>query len=129
MRRFLWRGIYIIYPPLLRLLEHCNIHVKRQDFRLGVLNHKASWKDIKKYLIKQGFEDAILAWKDPDEILSMRKIDKEIFQYHLRIFSDMEVRGHYEYSSEGNPWRHVTEKKFEPASNYFNTLLKSYLKE
>ena len=80
------------------------------------------------YLLSPEYEDAVLAWKDPGEVLSMRKVDKLIFQYHLRIYVDGQVRGHYEYSSEGNPWRHITEQKFEPASEYFRPLLNNYLK-
>jgi len=130
MRKWLWRIIYMIYPPFLRVLECCQIHRKRQDFHLGFLNNNNNpLTDIKKILLKQGFEDAILAWKDPGEILSMRKIDKKIFQYHLRIFADDEVRGHYEYTSEGNIWGHITEKRFEPAQGYFEHLLKLYIKK
>ncbi len=129
MRTLLWHFIYTIYPPFLRLLEHGKIHSKRQDFHQGFLSTNNLLTNLRKYLLKQGFEDAILAWKDPHEILSMRKLDQELFQYHLRIFSDGEVRGHYEYSPEGNPWGHIKEHKFEPTIQYFEHLLKPYLKK
>ena len=122
-----WKIIYTCYPPLLRVLEKIKIHSFRQDYLIGVLKKDASVKNLQEFLLSQGYEDCVLAWKDPGEILSMRKIDKEIFQYHVRLFDDGEFRCHYEYSSEGNPWGHVTEKVFERRSHYFKGLLKDFL--
>lgn len=123
----IWKFIYVVYPPILRVLEKIRIHSFRQDFLLGVLKKDANISEIKKFLQSHNYEDVILAWKDPGELLSMRKIDQKIFQYHIRIFNDGEVRTHYEYSSEGNPWGHVFEKCFEPRSEYFKSLLMEYL--
>ena len=127
MRNF-WDYVYIIYPPVLRKLEKIKVHNKRQEFLLGFLKKEVSVEEVNTYLSRQGFEKAILAWKDPDEAVSMRKIDLKIYQYHIRVYKDKEVRGHYEYSSEGNPWGHVREKCFEPRQEYFKSLLRDYLK-
>jgi|SRR3989338_2259303 len=124
-----WRFVYKTYPPCLRILEKSGIHAKRHDFVQGSLEEAVSIQGLRRFLLDKGFEDAILAWKDPQEVLSMRNIDAQIFQYHLRIYKDGEVRGHYEYSSEGNPWEHIMEKRFEPASEYFEILLNPYLKK
>lgn len=74
-------------------------------------------------MLKEGFEKAILTWKDPGELVNMRKIDQQVFQYHIRLFSDGEIRGHHEYSSEGSPWSHIFEKGFQESKEYFEKLL------
>lgn len=122
-----WKIVYKIYPPFLRVLEKIGVHKKRQKFFIGKLRGNVSFENFKKFLFSENFESAILAWKDPHEILSLRKIDSKVFQYHLRLYSDREITGHYEYSSEGNPWRHIVETVFEPKEEYFKKLLADFL--
>lgn len=126
-KKLIWRIIYRVWPPVLRVLETLKIHNYRQPWLLGHLNKKYSKSDLRGVLEKDGFEDAILAWRDPGEILGMRKIDKKIFQYHIRLFNNGEIRGHYEVSSEGGPWQHVTSNGFRPADEYFEKLLGNFL--
>lgn len=85
-------------------------------------------KELQQHLALQGYESAVLAWKDPGELLSMRKIDKEIFQYHVRLFDDGEIRCHYEFSSEGSPLGHVTESCFEARPEEFKAHLLDFVK-
>jgi hypothetical protein len=127
MKRGIWRTIYAIYPPILRLLERLRIHNYRQEFPVGRIK-AVSIRKIERHLEKKGFEKAILTWKDPGEILNMRKVVKGRFQYHVRIFKDRQVTGHYEFSSEGNPLGHVTESVFEPRTRYFRNALAPFLK-
>lgn len=103
------------------------IHSVRQEYFIGHLASKYTFRDLERFLTHHGFEKVILAWKDPDEILSMRRIDKEVFQYHIRLFGDYEVRGHYEYSSEGSLLGHIIKRRFEPRGNYFKKFLGDYL--
>jgi len=123
----LWKVVYFLYPPVLRVLEKVKVHNLRQDYYLGQLSTNYKIEELSSYLQSQGFEPAILAWKDPDELVSMRKVDQGIYQYHLRVYSDGEVRGHYEYSSEGNPWGHIFEKCFEARKEFFESLLEGKL--
>lgn len=122
-----WRFIYRTYPPLLRILERLRFHHGRQPYLLGRLAVAHTPEELNDHLASQGFEPAVLAWKDGGEILSVRRIDGQRFQYHLRLFSDRALHGHYEYSSEGNPWGHITEKVFEPREAFFKELLGEYL--
>jgi hypothetical protein len=126
----LWILMYKGYPPLLRVLEKLRIHKKRQDFLIGHTKKKTRFSVIKRHLGKQGFEDAVLAWKDPGETISMRKVDPkdQRFQYHIRIFSDREVRCHYEYSSEGNGIGHIFESVFEKREKEFKKFLEGFLR-
>lgn len=122
----LWNIVYVVYPPILRMLEKLHFHKGRQHFLIGKIDTSAC-TEIEIHLEKCGFQKAILAWKDTDETLSMRKIDNDIFQYHIRIFSDGEVRCHYEYTSEGNPWGHIREHLFKPEKEYFQKIVSKWL--
>ena len=122
-----WKVVYATYPRLLRLLERAGFHSGRQPHILGVLNSRYRPQDLRNHLLTHGFESAILAWKDSDEILSLRKIDRHIYQWHLRLHSDGEIRGHYEYSSEGNPLGHVFNSAFRKDDEAFIALLGDYL--
>lgn len=124
-----WKIIYKLYPPIIRTLEKLKFHTGRQPFIIGFLKEGLNQSDLKNYLIDNDFELAILAWKDEQEIFSLRKTDNKIFQYHIRLHSDGEIRGHYEYSPEGSPLKHVLEKGLEQKSDFFINLLKDYLKD
>jgi len=124
----IWKFVYKFYPPILRVLEALRFHSGRQSHHVGFVKDVKKLSEIKIFLRKNEFEDVILAWKDTGETLSMRKVDKEVFQYHVRCFKDGEVTGHYEYSSEGNPWGHIRESLFESRGEYFLKLLKRFLK-
>jgi hypothetical protein len=122
-----WRMAYKFYPPFLRVLERIRFHRERQPFLLGKLKSGIHIQELEAHALAQGYEHVLLAWMDPGELLSMRKVDREIYQYHLRVFDDGEIRCHYEYSSEGNAWGHITEKCFEPRSSEFKAHLGHFL--
>lgn len=123
-----WSAVYIFWPPILRLLEKVKLHKDRQPYLLGHMTAGRTTKELQQHLALQGYESAVLAWKDPGELLSMRKIDKEIFQYHVRLFDDGEIRCHYEFSSEGSPLGHVTESCFEARPEEFKAHLLDFVK-
>jgi hypothetical protein len=125
--RFFWNLAYQVWPPIIRTVEKLGFHDFRQKYLLGHLNANYNRLDLEAYLFDQGFELAKIAWKDPGEVLSMRKIDKEIFQYHIRLFIDGEIRAHYEYSPESHPLLHIKEACFNPETEYFRKLLGVYL--
>lgn len=122
-----WKIIYIVYPPILRILEKFHFHNVRQDYLLGRLNQKYTRSDLEFFLSSKGFSPAILSWQDPGEVLNLRLVDKKIFQYHIRLFEDDELRGHYEYSSEGNPVFHVFSVGLRDSRDYFELLLGDFL--
>ena len=126
-RKWWWRVVYTIWPPFLRILEWLGFHFGRQPFYVGKLRSGCTLESLSMHLLKNGFEHAILSWKDEGEIMNLRKVDSRIFQYHIRLFSDMEIRAHYEYSSEGNPIRHILEWGFEPRTMEVKQLIKDFL--
>jgi len=118
-----WSIVYATYPSLLREIERLGFHSGRQPYVLGRLNPRYQAEDLRRHLAEQGFEPAILAWKDSGEVLSMRKVDKHIFQWHVRLFSDGEIRGHYEYSPEGGALGHIFETAFKPDEERLQAML------
>lgn len=124
---FFWNIMYRVWPPCVRAVECFGFHNFRQKFLLGRLNANYNKENLRMFLAQNGFEPALLAWQDPGEVLSMRKVDKEIFQYHVRLFIDGEIRAHYEYTPESHPLDHVFEARFDPETEYFTQLLGAYL--
>lgn len=118
---------YRVWPPCIRAAEKLGLHNFRQKYLLGHLNSNFNKESMENLLFRKGFERAVIAWRDPGEVLSMRKIDGSAFQYHIRLFIDGEIRGHYEYSPESHPLDHFFETRFEPATEFFAKLLGSYL--
>lgn len=118
---------YRVWPPCIRAVERLGLHNFRQKYLLGHLNSNFNKESLSKRLVEEGFEHAVIAWKDPGEVLSMRKVVEGIYQYHVRLFIDGEIRAHYEYSPESHPIDHLLETRFEPAVEFFAGLLGEYL--
>ncbi|MCL4405033.1 hypothetical protein M1295_00415 [Patescibacteria group bacterium] len=100
-------------------------HEGRQPYFIGKLNRK----DIEPflgYLKTHGFGNHFVAWEDDDEVIGLRKLDGFDYQYHIRVFNDGEVRGHYEYTPESHCLRHLRKIGHEPKPEYFSRLLSGW---
>ena len=122
-----WSLFYKVWPPCTRALEALGFHNHRQRYLLGRIGTRYGREDLKCFLTEKGFEHAILAWQDPGEVLSMRRVKDRIFQYHIRLFIDGEIRAHYEYSPEAHTFKHFFEHHFEPETEFFLNLFGEYL--
>ncbi len=127
--KFFWKIIYVIWLPFLRLIEMLKIHNSRQKYLLGHLSTNFNKGNLTKLLLEQGFEFDIIALKDPGQILGMRKLNTPLYQYHIRLFIDGEIRGHYEYSPEARPIAHSFETGIEPRKDFFENLLGEYIEK
>ena len=107
LKQKIWRLFYPIFPQI----EHRLLFLhekKRQKYRVGWLAPHHTVAGMKKHLAKEwGFGNHFVAWEDSDQILSWRKLTSFNEQYHLRLYSDGEIRGHYEYTPEAAPIRHL----------------------
>jgi hypothetical protein len=93
---------------------------KRQPYHIGWLHPNKSLPDLKRHLShKWGFGNHFVAWEDTDQILSWRKLANFDEQFHIRVFSDGEIRGHFEYTPESAPISHFFAEKFNPRHNQF----------
>ena len=125
--KIFWNFAYKVWPPCIRVAQIFGMHNFRQKYLLGHLNSNYNRDELRDLLLKHGFEIALIAWHDPGEVLSMRKIDRNIFQYHVRLFIDGEIRAHHEYSPEAHPINHLMETRFAPETSFFMGLLSQYL--
>lgn len=125
--RILWTIAYKVWPPIIRGAEKFGLHDFRQKYLLGHLNAKYNSENLENLLFRHGFENALIAWCDPGEVLSMRLIHKEIYQYHIRLFKDGEIRAHYEFTPESHPYDHFMEAHFNPETEYYKKLLGEFL--
>ena len=97
-------------------------HQGRQDFVLGKLSPSHSMKDFVSLLVSKGYGNHFVAWKDDDEVVSFRLVEDFEYQYHVRLYKDGEVRGHYEFTPECYPYRHMQEYVLEERRDYFRAL-------
>jgi hypothetical protein len=102
-------------------------HAGRQDFLFGTLNPERSVQEFVSFLISKGFGNHFIAWRDTDELVSLRRTVDFKHQYHVRIFKDGEVRGHYEYTPEYHPVLHFIRIGFGDRTKEFRNLVQDWI--
>jgi hypothetical protein len=129
IRYWFWR-LYTPFHPYVRDISttlRIVRHEGRQDFLLGRIHPERGARELVSYLVTQGFGNHFVAWKDTDELVSLRKTEGFRYQYHVRIFTDGEVRCHYEYTPEYRPIQHLIQTGFEERTIEFRNLLKDWI--
>ncbi len=104
-------------------------HNVRQPYLYGRMKPGATREDMLRLLQGAGFEHDYIAWVDPEEVLSMRKQVDVIYQYHVRLFLDGEVRGHHEFGAESHPFKHLYDVGMTDGAPYLKPLLSSLVEE
>lgn len=103
-----WR----IYTPLHPFVRDVALtlgvvsHSGRQNYTIGKITSDQNIEAVVNFLISHGYGNHFIAWKDDQELISLRRVVGFKYQYHLRIFEDGEIRGHYEYTPECHPLLH-----------------------
>ncbi len=95
----------------------------RQPFLLGIIAPHVSIEDLVTRLVSHGYAYHRVAWEDDGEIVSLRHVKDFIFQYHVRVFEDREVRAHYEYTPECYPLAHLMNTGFEAKTDEFLAII------
>jgi len=111
IKYYLWR-VYTPYHPFVRDSVTAIAPLRnrgRQPYLLGKVASHTSIEKFVAHLIDLGYAYHRVAWLDDGEVVSLRYVENFIFQYHVRIFEDGEVRGHYEYTPECYPFLHLLE--------------------
>ena len=112
----LWRVITPVHPKMRAVAERIGIRRERfvepersgrQRFLIGTVAPGYGARDIAERLIALGYGNHFVAWQDEGQVLSLRFVEDFTHQYHLRVFEDGEIRGHYEFTPECHPIRHV----------------------
>ena len=109
IKYYFWR-VYSPYHPTVRDSVISLSLIKnhgRQPYLLGKVAPHLSIEEFVEFLVEKGFAYHRVAWEDDGELVSLRHVENFIYQYHIRIFEDREVRGHYEYTPECYPILHL----------------------
>lgn len=110
LKQKLWNLLYPVWPQLEHRLLFLH-HKKRQKYHIAWLSPHYTLEELKHHLsTKWGFGNHFVAWEDRSQVLSWRKLNSFQQQYHLRIFVDGEIRGHFEYTPESSPIAHLLKK-------------------
>ncbi len=114
MKQRVWRVIYRVFPMMQRVLLNLHIvwHKKgRQPYHVGWLSLGKTLPELKKHLhLHWDFGNHFVAWIDDGQVLSWRKLVDFRHQYHVRVFADGEIRGHFEFTPEAHPIKHFIEE-------------------
>jgi hypothetical protein len=129
---FFWRLYTPLHPLCRGMIQRLGVtsasfveqeYPGRQDYLLGTIAPGQTSQAFISYLIEQGFGKHFVAWHDEGELASLRYSDGFRYQYHLRVFKDGEVRGHYEYTPECYPLKHLKGVGRSPRHDHFLQLL------
>lgn len=128
-----WDFIYSFFLPVRSFLLRTGLvwHKKgRQKYHIGWLSPGKTLEDVKKHLHeKWGFGNHFIAWIDEDQVLSWRKLIDFEKQYHLRVYKDGEICGHFEFTPEAHPIEHMEEKGEREAKEDFLKFLGDFVVE
>jgi hypothetical protein len=105
----LWKAIYPVHGTGRDVLISLGIlhHEGKQNYLLGHIAPGRSMEDFVQYLVERHIRNHFVALRDDDEVASLRRVVDFEHQYHLRIFKNGEVRGHFEYTPESHPKWHM----------------------
>ena len=127
IKRGFWNILYPVFPHVERIFLFAHKR-KRQPFHIGWLAPGKTLTKMKDHLAqKYQFGNHFVAWEDAGQVLSWRKLEGFTYQYHLRIFEDGEIRGHYELTPEAAPVAHFFEKGEIARTRDFVLFLGPYL--
>ncbi len=131
IKNFIWHKIYFIFPKFQNFLlkNHLIWHEKeRQQYHIGWVAPGVTLQDLEKHLNeKWHFGNHFVAWVDNQQVLSWRKLVNFDYQYHIRVFEDGEIRGHYEYTPESKPVKHFNEVNEESRIEDFKKFLGEFV--
>lgn len=121
IKYIVWRAYIPLHPHVRDVAVAFDAvqHTGRQPFLIGHVAPHIPIKSFITHLIDIGYGNHFVAWHDDDELISVRMTDGFTHQYHLRVFSDGAVHGHYEYTPEAHPLLHLDQINFEHRREFF----------
>ena len=131
IKQKIWDFIYSFFLPIRSALLKMGLvwHKKgRQPYHIGWLAPDKTLEDLKKHLHdKWKFGNHFIAWVDEEQVLSWRKLTDFEDQYHLRVYCDGEICGHFEFTPEAHPLEHLEEKGEREARKDFLNFLGEFV--
>lgn len=130
-KKIFWKAFSPFFPTIRDAWVAMGLvsHEVRQPYLYGKLKNGLTPHDLKNILHAAGFKNDYVAWVDPDEVVNMRKVVDLIYQYHVRLFIDGEVRAHHEFSAESHPFKHLYDVGMTDGASYLKTLLAEVVEE
>jgi hypothetical protein len=124
-----WKAIYPIHGTGRDFLLSLGVlhHEGKQNYLLGHIAPGRTMEEFVKYLETRQCRNHFIALRDDDEVVSVRRVVDFEHQYHLRIFKDGEVRGHYEFTPESHPKWHMEKVGQEPRREEFLEILGDWI--
>lgn len=125
IKYFFWRVYSPLHPKLRDSVGALRImHNKgRQPYLLGTIAPELTIEEFVEHLTKHGYAYHRIAWEDDGELVSLRHVENFTHQYHVRIFEDRAVHGHYEYTPECYPLWHLWDIDREDRRESFMALV------
>ena len=125
-----WRAFTPMHPLFRELcmpVRRLRGRSKRQNYLLGTIVEGRTPQQLATHLLSHGYRRHPVAWRDPDEFVSLRLVKNFEWQYHLRVFTDGEVRGHYELTPEAYPFRHLKKHHMQARREEFLAHLSGWI--
>ena len=99
----------------------------RQPYLIRMRTSEETTGALIERLMRAGFHSEEIALHEQGQVASLRRLcdtypDR---QFHIRLFSDGEIRGHYEYTPEDRPYSHWQETLFENRNEEFLRFLRT----
>ena len=131
LKKILWWIINPFFPIGRNISKFLGYkpYPKRQEYHLGWLAPGRTMGGFNQYLLNQGFEKNRIAWIDDEELISLRLRENFRYQYHVRLFADGEIRGHYELTPEYSPLDHLHDKDTSERKEEFKKILGEWMVE
>lgn len=128
-KKILWHAITPVFPLFRNLSKLIGYqpYPARQEYHLGYLAPGKTADGFRHFLMSYGFGENKIAWVDEGEILSLRLRDNFRYQYHVRLFNDNEIRGHYELTPEYSPIGHLRDKETSARTEEFIKMISGWL--
>ena len=112
IKKSLWLLTAPIWPITRMCMGKWRIVWREQDKdkkHIGYLKPGKTVKEFHAFMRSRGFKRHYMAYKDIDELFSMRKLHQETHQYHLRFYRNRQITGHYELAPETSTIKHLRE--------------------
>lgn len=127
-----WRLYTPIHPfvrDLALALKLVKYEGRSELYPLGKIAKHSSIENVVAHLVRNGYAYHRVAWEDDGELVGLRRVEDFSYQYHIRIYEDGEVRGHYEFTPEAYPFLHLNRIGQEKRRSEFLTLLQDHIIE